>query len=127
MGIGRTRGDRCQPFRRLEGRGVVGHRAAWREVEAEIVGRKVGDLDAMVGDDSLEDAALGRGVDVVGRMRALVAVGKLVPGRAALGRDRHVLDGEETGLSGGEGRGLQPRWLVAALKRGKKLESFVIK
>jgi DNA-binding protein H-NS len=25
------------------------------------------------------------------------------------------------------GRGVQPRWLVAALKKGKKLESFLIK
>ena len=25
------------------------------------------------------------------------------------------------------GRGLRPRWLVAAIKRGKKLEAFVIK
>ena len=103
-GIGRSRARRCGARRGVERGRVVGHRAARREVQADIAGPEGRDLGAMVGDDAGEHVAGRRGVDVVGRQRMHVAKQELIPGRAAVGRHRHVQDVEEASLSAGIAR-----------------------
>ena len=77
----------------------------------------------------------GRLIEAVGKLRRLAAM-KASAARVSRATRSHALKGKKlpplyrnpkNRTETWAGRGLRPRWLVAALKGGKKLEAFAIK